>query len=78
MLGFAFYEFIRYGENIALPNDDIVEDGDKSVEFDWKCLLEIGMLVTVRIFKNILIENRFLEFANNLSYCMSIEVCAMW
>ena len=33
------------------------------------------MLVTVRIFKNILIENRFLEFANNLSYCMSIEVC---
>ena len=34
MLGFAFYEFIRYGENIALPNDDIVEDGHKSVEFD--------------------------------------------
>ena len=34
MLGCAFYEFIRYGQNIALPNDDIVEDGHKSLEFD--------------------------------------------
>ena len=34
MLGCAFYEFIRYGQNIALPNDDNVKDGHKSVEFD--------------------------------------------